>query len=105
MSLIELIKNNGNRESSLDKTLANSLSKLVDMLSEITEFSQNELKALSILQTDKYFKEFLSFFVVNKKNLKRKHAEEILRALEEIGKCVSANASNQAINLMEQTKK
>lgn len=65
-----------------DKAIAEALNKLIGKFDIITEFNPYELKALSILQTDKYLTNMLKFFVVNKKHIKRKYANEILEAME-----------------------
>ncbi len=85
------------KDGTIEITLAKSLEKLVDMLSNTTEFNANELKAISILYSDKYLKALLEFLESNRKHLKRKHSAEILQALQNIASCISANSNNQAI--------
>lgn len=104
MSLFKELEQKTN-ENAIEKTLAKSLEDLIKMLSEITEFSSNELKSLSLLQTDKYFQPFSLFYLANKKHLKRKHAKEILEALENIAKCITANQTNGIMDLTDGVKK
>jgi hypothetical protein len=79
--------------NNLENSLADSLNKLVEMLEGITEYSANELKALSILQSDRYLAAMLQNFVLNKKHVKRKHAAEILQALKHIAETIAAQAN------------
>ncbi len=60
------------------------LQQILDSIKEITEFNERELKAISILETDPFFEEYLRFFILNKKHVKRKHAKELLEALRNI---------------------
>jgi len=67
------------------------LNRIIDLLSEITEFSKSELKAISILESDKYLSRLLTFYKKNKKHVKRKHSKELLQALTEIAKAMNPN--------------
>jgi len=78
-----LIQKTG-RQSVLALTLASSIKKLVDMLDNITEYSMNDLVPLSMLQNHKYISPYLKFLKKNKKHIKRKHAKEVLQAIEKI---------------------
>jgi len=60
------------------------LQSLVNSIENITEFSERELKSISILETDPFFEEYLKFFIDNKKHVKRKHAKELLESLKAI---------------------
>lgn len=59
---------------------------LLERIEEITEFSESELKAISILESDEYLSSLLSFYKINKKHVKRKHSSELLEALKAIAK-------------------
>ena len=72
------------RQSVLALTLAGSIKKLVDMLDNITEYSMRDLVPLSMLQKHEYIKPYLEFLKKNKKHIKRKHAKEVLQAIEKI---------------------
>lgn len=76
-----ITSNVGNQK---DSRLLDIVEKLVDILGTITEFNTSELMAISVLQTDKYYTEILDFYIRNKKHIKRKHAKEILEALNKI---------------------
>jgi vacuolar-type H+-ATPase subunit I/STV1 len=62
--------------------LSEALKSLTVLFTEITEFSTRELKALSLIQNDKYLSNMVKFYVKNKKHLSRKYAKEILQAYE-----------------------
>lgn len=76
------ILENINQESQREIALSKALEKLTDLFTAITEFSNKELKSISLLQTNKYLKDLLSFYVLNKKHVKRKYAKEILKAFD-----------------------
>ena len=97
MDILEEIMQNKGNKSEIESTLAKSLEKLIQMLSDITEFSQNELKALSLIESDRYFAHLLEYYSVNKKHLKRKHSKEILEALKEIAQSINANAQSNVM--------
>lgn len=59
---------------------------LTQKIDEITEFSESELKAISILESDKYLSDLLTFYKNNKKHVKRKHANELLEAFRAVAK-------------------
>ena len=80
-----------NKNDQLDVALAKSLKDLVKYIKDITEFNQFELKAISLIQTDKYMKDLLGFYIANKKHLKRRHSKEILTALKSISGNVREN--------------
>lgn len=61
---------------------AESIKILCEALLDVTEFSPRELLALSVLKTNPYVFRFLENYVKNKKQVKRKHAPEILKALK-----------------------
>lgn len=69
---------NPQKEDKFRNTLANAIDKLVDKFENITEYNSYELKSLSLLQTDKYLRKMLTFFIDNKKHLNRKYANEII---------------------------
>lgn len=71
-----------NQDNPKDKALSEALKILTDKFEQITEFSTKELKALSIIQTDKYLEGLITFYVANKRHVKRKYASEILKAFE-----------------------
>lgn len=77
------------KENKTEDVLLRSLWLIINELKDITEFKTNELKSLSFLQTDKYMQEILRFYVKNKKHVKRKHAREILEALEKISTAIA----------------
>lgn len=82
------------------KQIIELLTRILSDLESITEFNDRELKAISILETDPYFKEYLDFFIQNKKHIKRKHSKEILEALRVIANGLSnMNGSNSQIPL------
>ena len=91
MVFVETIQNeneplipNKSKQSVLAITLANSIQRLVNMLDNITEYSMKDLVPLSMLQNHKYISPYLEFLKENKKHIKRKHAKEVLHAIEKI---------------------
>lgn len=69
-------------ESKTQIVIANSIEKIVEYFNNITDFNSRELKAMSILMTNKYYANLLKFYIENKKHVKRKHAKEIMEALK-----------------------
>lgn len=67
------------------------LQQILNSINEITEFNERELKAISILETDPFFQEYLEFFIDNKKHVKRKHARELLESLKAIAEAIQPN--------------
>ena len=91
------------KEKKTEIELAQSLNTLTNLLKEITEFSSYELKSISLLQSDKYLKELLTFFIANKKHIKRKYSKEILDALDKISTAIAntMNSDNMFNQLIE----
>lgn len=78
-------------ESIFKKTEMNNQIKIIELLDsliskidEITEFSESELMAISIIESDIYLSQYLKLYRENKKHVKRKHAAELLEALKAI---------------------
>jgi len=65
-----------------DIALSKALELLTHLFDNITEFNKTELKSISLIQNDKYMKDMLTFFLENKKHLKRQYSKEILKAFE-----------------------
>ena len=78
----ENIFNKVNQQNPKDLALSKALELLTHLFDNITEFNKSELKSISLLQNDKYMKDMLTFFLLNKKHLKRKYSAEILKAFE-----------------------
>jgi len=95
----------GLNKNEIDIKIANTLEFLVKAIDNITEFNQNELKAISILQTDYRIKRYLSAYLSNKKHIKRKHSDELIKALKTIALCVSHQNDNGLGNLDISDKK
>lgn len=72
-----------------EKQIIQLLTRILTDLEGITEFNERELKAISILETDPFFKEYLDFYILNKKHIKRKHSKEILEALKTVASSLS----------------
>lgn len=72
-----------------------ALGEIIKLFKDIQEFSQDELKAISLLQTDKYYQVLLAYYILNRKHVKRKYAKEILTALDKL-----ANALSQSNNFL-----
>lgn len=66
------------------------LDSLLSKIDQITEFSESELKAISIIQNDQFLSQYLNEYRLTKKHVKRKHSKELLEALRSI-----ANTLNQ----------
>ena len=79
------------KQDKMDVALASSLKILIGYVKEITEFNNSELKAISLIQTDKYLKKMLEYYVKNKKHLKRRHSKEIMKALENVSGNIHSN--------------
>jgi len=90
---MDIFKQIEEKESENDK-IYQLLNRILDSLDKITEFNDRELKAISILETDPFFKEYLDFFIQNKKHIKRKHSKEILRALANIASTLRQNSDS-----------
>lgn len=90
---MDIFKQIEEKESEDDK-IYQLLNRILDSLDKITEFNDRELKAISILETDPFFKEYLDFFIQNKKHIKRKHSKEILRALANIASTLRQNSDS-----------
>ena len=80
--MTENIFNKVNQQNPKDLALSKALELLTHLFDNITEFNKSELKSISLLQNDKYMKDMLTFFLLNKKHLKRKYSAEILKAFE-----------------------
>lgn len=91
MSLIDFSQSS--QSDVLRETLAKLMEQLTQALVNVTEFSSNELRAISMLQSDEYIAKLYDYYVKNKKHLKRKHSEEILSALEKVSNVISAMMS------------
>lgn len=76
-----------------DIALSKALELLTHLFDNITEFSKTELKSISLIQNDKYMKDMLTFFLENKKHLKRKYSKEILKAFEMCSRDYNPNKS------------
>lgn len=105
MSLFD--QNNKNSKSSpIDETIANSLRDLIELLKNVTEFKPNELKAISLLQTDEYLKNMLDFYILNKKHIKRKHSKEILEAIKYLSEALQVKQSeNQFYGMLPNARR
>lgn len=88
---------NLNSESELDKSVSKALKKLTSMLDNITEYSKNDIMALSMIQTDPILKEMTNFFILNKKHIKRKHSKEILSAYKHLTGKISEQSMFQKL--------
>lgn len=64
------------------------LQDLAKKIDNITEFSDSELKAISILESDSYLSELLSFYKINKKHIKRKHSLELIEIFKAIANSI-----------------
>lgn len=82
------------KNSDIDSKIATSLEKLVNGILNITEFSQNELKAISVLLTDYRLREYLFPLLQNKKHIKRKHSGELQNSLKLISNAILTNNNN-----------
>lgn len=67
------------------------IERLLDQIEQITEFSESELKAISILSSDMFLNEYLQLYMKTKKHVKRKHAKELLEALRAIAELDKPN--------------
>ena len=72
----------GENQSAKELAIAKALKGLTAKIDDITEFNTKELRAISILQTDKIYKKMFTFYLVNKKHLKRQFAKELLKFYE-----------------------
>jgi len=89
------------QESKTQIVIANSIEKIVKFFENITDFNSRELKAISILITNKYYANLLNFYIANKKHIKRKHAKEILEALKIISEPLKIQENDKESNLLE----
>lgn len=58
------------------------LKRLLEDIENITEYSPQELKDISILSTFPQMQPYIKTYTPNKKHIKRKHAQELITALE-----------------------
>lgn len=82
-----------NQDSQLDKSIGAGIEKLADMIDDITEYSQRDLLALSMIMTDKIMYKLVKFYIANKKHYKRKFSKELLEAF----KCLTENSKSQSL--------
>ncbi|MBY9008139.1 MAG: hypothetical protein KGD63_15470 [Candidatus Lokiarchaeota archaeon] len=80
--MVENIFKSVNQQNPKDEALSKAVELLTHLFDNITEFNKSELKSISLLQNDKYMKDMLTFFLLNKKHLKRQYSKEILKAFE-----------------------
>jgi hypothetical protein len=73
----------------VSESLAKGLTRLTAMLNNITEYSDNELFALSMIKTDPIMSEMTKHYEIKKKHKDRKHAGEILEAIRLISKALA----------------
>lgn len=90
MSIFQPISGGGNQ---IWQNLGKALDKLIDLLSNVTELTQDELKAYTLFQDDDIVQELMKEYLPNKKHLKRKFVKEILLALKEIASAISATGN------------
>lgn len=86
MSLFESISENKDNTTKRDLLILDLLKDLMVEVKGITEVNQNELKALSLIESDEFLKDLLSFYSSNKKHVKRKYSKEIIQIFEEMVK-------------------
>lgn len=86
-------------ENVLDVALAKGLETLTTGLVNITEFSNYDLKAISVLQEVKHFVPYLNFYIHNKKHIRRKHAKELLTGIKHFSRKVIENSENKRLNM------
>jgi argininosuccinate lyase len=86
MSIFQPVQQKTNE---IDSKIANTLDLLIKGILNITEFNEKELKAISILQTDYRMKKYLAGYLSNKKHIKRKHSDELIKALKTISESIS----------------
>lgn len=90
----------------IDKTVADSLSFLVHLLPETTEYTPKDLLTLSLYANDKYMQPLLKHFIDNKKHYKRKFVSEIIETIEKISSMIHIINSNSDLdNLQKLLKK
>lgn len=91
---MSLFQNIEKKPNEIDVKIANTLDLLVKGILNITEFSQNELKAISIIQTDRRLASFLVKYLENKKHIKRKHSNELINALQTIARSINTSPTS-----------
>lgn len=106
MSIFDDIGSN-NKENKTDKVLADSLSKLVGMMDNLTEYSNRQILPLSLLQANKYYAKYLEFYIKNKKHVKRKFSKELLKVITAISETIGSklNESNGLVNFFDRSKR
>lgn len=103
MSLFEKIERKNDNTTQRDLILLNMLKDMINELKMITEFSDSELKAISLLETDKYLQDLLKYYILNKKHVKRKYSAELREVLAKIAETAQlssmANNNNQSMGV------
>jgi isocitrate dehydrogenase len=85
-----------NIESKKDENDVNKIiSEVVDQMRDITEFSNSELKSISLCLTDRFLAEMLKYYISNKKHIKRKYAKELIKILEKLTQITQIGGSVQ----------
>ncbi len=59
-----------------------TIKRFIQLIEGFTEFNDSELKAISLIQTDKYIEDLLVYYIQNKKHVKRKFAREVIEAFK-----------------------
>lgn len=96
MSLFEKLNESKDNTTKRDILILDMIKELIAEVKGITEISESELKAISLIETDKYLKDLLEFYDLNKKHVKRKYSKEIIEIFKEVAKIMqfSSLASN-----------
>lgn len=89
------LKNEPEKDSNQEFELKIGLVReVLEQVKQITEFNEQELKAISMIQNDRYLQELLVFYIANKKHIRRKFSKEILDVFGKISMVVAEQAAN-----------
>ena len=79
-----LEKSTEKSDNVLQETIAGLLKDFMKEFVQITEFSKNEIKALSLIENDKHLSKMVKYYNENKKHVNRVHASELLTLIKNL---------------------
>lgn len=98
MSLFESVKENNDNTTKRDVMILDIVKQLLEEVKGITEVNTNELKALSLIESDEFLKDLLVYYSKNKKHVKRKFSKEIIEVFQEMVKALQFSALSSQNN-------
>ncbi|HEY0090644.1 MAG TPA: hypothetical protein VGB37_17465 [Candidatus Lokiarchaeia archaeon] len=81
--------------SPIEKSLSKSLEELVGLFKKSKNYTLDELKAIALLSTDRYFQNALKLYVLGKKHIKGKFTEQIIKMFAKTAEIVASAKQEQ----------